>query len=529
MNPTCLARPTRLLALFVVAAAALCGLLIPVEAEAAKPRGNVCAAVKGKVSKRATATVTIVRRNGISCKRARRVVRRCFKRSAIKHWHLRRGLRLRAGKRGIRVRVRGKAKPACLTARKAPRQKRSNLGLPSSRVAGPYQDPLRLPPRSYATWDWVSPVTSWQASEIDVGTTVLNGKVLNKTGEVRSVWFEYGRTRDLGSSTERQPAKMEPTGEPVAFSEKIRRLKAKTRYYWRAMASIGPDGNAKTYAGAIGSFVTEPYRSLAGDNPCSQPQFGGKDGGVTQVTPSLAIVCSPMQYLVNDKKIVISVGYHGSLSCPVDYPHNLNAGSTTVRLPKIGYEVTFNKMVNYWRSNDSARFTTFPGYQKHYAGAEVGPLVGWHDWDIDQWGYLFKTSRTDVQLWIHCTDVWNAFSPEQLAPEQGTDVPTATKPPTPTGLTMTKVEGGWKAKWNAVAGVPDGIAGYQLAIIPTAKYSPETVVRLSDSGTEAFRSDAHIKAITDISKTNSLFAILWAISSEGNRSATPMVVPFTVS
>jgi hypothetical protein len=504
-------------------------LLLPATADAGKRAPSQCPPVQGKVSQRASTTVFVVGRSGVSCRKARQVIRRCFKRSAVKYWHRRGSLTLRSGKRSLRLKTRSKAKPPCLQPRrKARKVKGKNVKAPAPRAAGPFQQALMLPPGSYAQWDWVSPVLSSNSANIDVGTADVYGKVRNKSGEVRSVWFEYGITRDLGSSTQRKPVQMDSRGGPIEFKETLRHLKANTRYYWRALASIGPDDDVTIYKGAIGSFVTEPYRSVAVDNPCSQPQFGGNAGGVTQVTTSLVLVCTPMQYMVNDMKIPVSLGYSGQIDCPPEYPHNLNVGSYSITIPKIGLKVSFNNLVSYWRSNDWARFTTFPGYQKHYEGAEVGPLPGWHRWDIDMWGMFAKTTRTDMQMWIHCTDEWKAFTPEQLAPEQGTDKPSTAKPPTPTGLTMTKVDGGWKASWNPVSGVVDGIAGYQLAILPTDKYNPEMSVLLTDTGTEAFRSDAYMKAISDYAKSKQLYAILFAISSEGNRSAGAAIVPFTL-
>lgn len=516
--------------LSLVSALLLAVLLAPAFAEgAARPGKKACAPVEGRISQRSSAIVYVVDRRGISCRKARAVIRRCFRRSAIKGWHRRGNLTLRGGKRVLRLKTRKKAKPPCLQSRrKARRVKSKNVKSPNLRTAGPYQQALVMPPGAPSRWDWISPVGSSRATSIDVGTTDVYGVVRNKSGEVRSVWFEYGITRDLGSSTPRKPVTIDTSGGPVEFKETLRHLKANTRYYWRAMASIGPDDDVKVFAGAIGSFVTEPYRSVNADNPCSQPAFGGNNGGVTQVTTSLVLVCTPLQYMVNDMKIPVSLGYSGQINCPAEYPHNLNAGSYSITIPKIGLKVSFNNLVSYWRSNDWARFTTFPGYQKHYEGAEVGPLPGWHRWDIDMWGMFAKTTRTDMQMWIHCTDEWKAFTPEQLAPEQGTDKPSTAKPPTPTGLTMTKVDGGWKASWNPVSGVVDGIAGYQLAILPTDKYSPEMSVLLTDTGTEAFRSDAYMKAISDYAKSKQLYAILFAISSEGNRSAGAAIVPFTL-
>ena len=66
-----------------------------------------------------------------------------------------------------------------------------------------------------------------------------------------------------------------------------------------------------------------------------------------------------------------------------------------------------------------------------------------------------------------------------------------------------------------------------MVITATDKDLHLAKVQVTDQGTEAFRTDAYMKSMVDIYKTRKLYAVLWAISSEGNRSANPAVIPFT--
>src|SRR4029450_1645649 len=95
--------------------------------------------------------------------------------------------------------------------------------------------------------------TAWSIS-----TGSLSGFGRNLRGEMRAFWFEYGKTRDLGTATEKQ----NPTTsrDPIEFSARLDHLNAKTRYFYRAAASFdADDGTVKTAYGTVGSFVTKPY------------------------------------------------------------------------------------------------------------------------------------------------------------------------------------------------------------------------------------------------------------------------------
>lgn len=536
-------RPISLAAVAAVAAIGVGSTAGP----AAAASGRTCGTVAGETSAATWAHVAVEDVRGISCAGARKVVRQCLARDRVKGWtraaeHAAPGLR--DGRRRLTVDPIGGDLPTCVEHDRTGGRRTGvgadgpdddggrdgiRLGAVTYRTAGPNEGPVQMPPTARTKWTWTSPIASVKSGEIDVSSVRLHGAARTTDMNARSVWFQYGTTRDLGQSTERLPPKVLADDAPWPYSQEIRGLRAKTRYYWRAMASFGSDGDPKTLTGATGSFVTEGYRSMGGANPCQQLEFGTNAGGTTQVTEALAVVCSPKYEFVNDKQIVASVGYSGRLSCPREYPHNLNAGNYTVTIPKIDYDVSFDNLVNYWRSNDSARFTRFPGYQKNYEGAEQGPLLGWHEWNVDQWGYLFSTSRTHVQMWINCTDNWKAFSPEQLARGEGDDAPSRAAPGAPRDFRFAQAaDGDWNGSWAAPqGGVPGGLAGYQLSVDSMEDSSRMSAQVLTDTDLRGSLTAAHVKALAAIFGTKRLYAHVWAFSSEGVRSATSATIPIT--
>lgn len=498
------------------------------EASAAKRCGTVTGATSGAT----WARVEIVGVRGVSCGGARTVIRRCLRRARVAGWRRTTSTAaagLRRGRRRVRVRVLSDDKPTCLERGRraigAPAPVR--LGATSWREAGPYQGALPMPPTSRVAWTWTSPIASDRVVSIDVGTARLVGAARTSDDDVRSVWFEYGQSRDLAreAKTASQAPKVLAGDAPWTFAQDLKGLRAHTRYYWRAATTLD-DGTVagKVAYGAIGSFVTEPYRDASGGNPCAQTAFGGTFGGTTQVTEALALVCSPRMELVNRTYLPLSVGYSGRLTCPREYPHNLNAGNVEVTIPEINYTVKFNDLVSYWRSNGSARFTTFPGYQQHFAGAEVGPLVGWHEWNIDEWGSLGSVNSTLVQLWINCTDNFQAYTPGQLARGQGDDEPSTAAPAAPTGFRFAKADGGWRGSWDAVRGGVSRVAGYELLVDRLQDSSTLARVLVTDTDTSSFISDAYVKAMADIYRTKRLYVHVWAISGEGVRSTSSATI-----
>jgi hypothetical protein len=128
---------------------------------------------------------------------------------------------------------------------------------------GPYEFPLsylHVAGGRVLLYDWTTPVTTYSATiaSYAISTVAFKGFGHNPDGQMRSFWFEYGKTRDLGSATEKQNPATSP--DPIAFSAVLEHLNAKTRYFWRAAANIDqPDGTVKTVYGTVGTFVTKPY------------------------------------------------------------------------------------------------------------------------------------------------------------------------------------------------------------------------------------------------------------------------------
>jgi len=502
----------------------------PTAAAAAKQR---CPLVTGETDGGWT-SVRVARTKGVSCASARAVVERCIDHRTVKGWKAAADAeQLANGRRTIALRASGSDTPNCLHEGTTPRLGASvGLGVPPGpNTAGPWQSPLMMPPYSAKPYEWTTPVVSWMTLKIDVSSVTFVGRARTAGDQVRSVWFEYGKTRDLGQRTEAQNPKVVTIDVPSEFTQHVQDLKAKTRYFWRAVANVDkPGGGTELRYGAVGSFVTQPYRKVNSSNPCQGEDFGGNYGGVTEVTESLTIVCGPKETFRNNNITIIptSVGYNGRLTCPREYARDLNAGDkTSYTIPKIDYTVSLNKEVNYWRSNGSARFTTFPGYQKNYEGHKVGPLQGWSNYDIDQWNDGFAKTSTDVQFWINCTDNWDAVSVDALAAGEGDDNPVKTAPSVPRDFTWTRRGDGYDATWKApeaTAGAA-GIAGYQFNVFGVHDGSPAAVV-LSATDTDGRLTDAYLRELERIYRTRTLYAQVAAISREGVRGPFA-VVPFT--
>ena len=179
------------------------------------------------------------------------------------------------GRRRVIVRPLGGARPACL----APSAIRGRLlgAAPSGAVRprgefGPYERPNTFRGPSGAVHEWGSPVTTYRAS-IPAGaiTTVdLTGFARNVDGEMRSIWFEYGETRDLGAVTERTAPRIDESGAPITLTGHLSHLRAGTRWWWRTAANVEDDaGRVTTRHGTMGSFVTGPYLRIANPHrPC---------------------------------------------------------------------------------------------------------------------------------------------------------------------------------------------------------------------------------------------------------------------
>jgi hypothetical protein len=160
--------------------------------------------------------------------------------------------------------------------------------------------------------------------------------------------------------------------------------------------------------------------------------------------------------------------YHGRLTCPAEFPRNLNAGHWSIPIPKLGAALSINDEASYWRSNNSNRFSPIPSENKNSAGGEVGPVPGSSDWDVWQWADPLTPTSTDVELWINCTEKWgNVVSPDALGVGQGNDTPSTTAPSAPRNLTVAPAsDGGVDASWEPPSSASaTGVAGYYLSVI----------------------------------------------------------------
>jgi hypothetical protein len=424
-------------------------------------------------------TVEVVRVRRISCARARRIVRRCIANRTVKAWHtsrLRFTSTLRRGRQRIEVRVVSGRPQLCLSSRAAGMSAPGLSLAPLGDEFGPYEFPLaypRVPGGRILLYGWTTPVTSYSAKFTTwaISTVTLKGFGHNPDGQMRSFWFEYGKTRDLGSATEKQNPPT--TADPIEFSAVLEHLNAKTRYFWRSAANVDePDGTVKTVYGTLGSVVTKPYRKI--DNPkrpCSSAANDRAKNPWFEVTESRAIVCTNPRVQHFTKGACFPAcnnQYHGRLTCPKEFPRNLNAGKWSLTIPKLGATLSINDEVSYWRSNDSNRFSPNPFDNKNSPGGEVGPVPGWSDWDVWQWAYPFDSTSTDVEMWINCTEQWgNVVSPDALAAGQGNDTPSTAPPSEPLNLTVTKAaDGGLDASWQAPSSLSaTGLAGYYLSVI----------------------------------------------------------------
>lgn len=480
----------------------------------------------------------IVGIRGISCAAAERVVRACVD-GRVSGWRdssLAFTTSLTNGNKQVELRLVSGVEPRCLVGR-------TLLQARPQGFFGPYQFPMSFPSKWPApftvVYEWTSPVTTYSATitQDDISNVALDGFVRNSDGAVLSSWFEYGTTEDaLDQSTPRVRPAIGAGDAPVRITADVLHLKARTRYLWRAAANIRqPDGKTEIFYGTIGSFVTKPYPNLQGvANPCADLPSGER-----QVTERLTLECSQhFTFTNNDTKyspIPFSVGYHGRLTCPRSDPRNLNAGegSVTITIPEIHYPITLslNHTVSFWRSNDSNRFTTFFGNQKNYAGSQQGPLPGWHDWEVDQWGYPFTTTSTDAQFWINCTDNWTATSGDQLATGQGNDSPSDVAPSAPQNLKAVKAaDGGIDASWSPPSSVsPSGVGGYFLTFrgwkkgVP--KEIPETAsVLVTATGLSGHIFPGQMEVATKSSPPDYEFAVaVAAVSQEGSRGPAAVV------
>jgi hypothetical protein len=481
----------------------------------------------------------VVRAKGVGCSKARRVARKCISDNRVGKWRatpvrFTMAVKRRGGDR-VSFRVSSGPVPDCVH--------KKGLTTPRSRNAfGPFEEPnaypSKWPPPFDVRYQWSGPVNTYNAfiSDYSVGTVDIGGYAHNVAGEVSAVWFEYGTTRDLGTATQKQAPPVRADGGPVAFNVHLSHLKAKTRYYWRAVASVdGATGPTQTAYGALGSFVTNPYPKIADPGrPCeSRPAMPPKTAW--EITESLAIVCDgPYGFTKGACFPACSNGFKGSIGCNRDFPRNLNSGSWSITIPKIGYQLDVNNLVSYWRSNNSNRFWEFPGSNNNSSGGEVGPVPGWHDWYVMQWAYPFTDTSTNVDFWINCTEKWGGvIDASALAQGEGTDTPSMAAPGTPQNLSAQKsADGGIDATWKAPAGSqPWQMAGYYLSVTGWKPGEPKVftsnwITPVSATGLsghiDAARAAVIAKSIPSYMDT---YVAVAAISTEGT-VGVPATVPW---
>lgn len=481
--------------------------------------------------------VDVLRAKGVGCADARRVVTRCVTGKLDKGWAATSPdlvTLLTAGRRQIAFRVLAGPQPACL---KTAQPKGLGAGLQMARNSGefgPYEGPQVYPNKWPAptglTYEWGdSPVATWSASikTGSVSTVRIGAHVKNSGGKVRSVWFEWGRTKDTDRRTALQEPATRSNDEPVDVLDKVAHLKAGTRYYWQAVANVDTPSGVRRFEGALGSFVTSRYPKISDKaRPCdSSPASGLEQGQLFELTESLALACSPPQHFEKGACFpACSEFWSGRLQCNKDFPRNLNAGSWSFTIPKIDYLMSVDNLASYWRSNDSNRFLEgIPGKNSNSAGGEVGPTPGWHNWDVAQWAYPFTPTSTDARFWIACTEQWGTvIDGDSLADGEGPTVPSLAEPGKPTDLKVKAAGNGIDVDWKAPsAETPSGIAGYFMSlyawkpseakVLPKAITAPVTVVKSEGRISPEFLSfyKKYLPAGQD------MYVVVSAVSREG--------------
>jgi hypothetical protein len=501
-----------------------------------------CGGVVAGINVEAPATpsrVRVVRVHRISCAAARRVVRRCMGARRVKGWR-RIGFTNtlhNAGRRVVRVRIAFGPAPRCLMSRGFATPRRDG-------EFGPFEYPRSYSPRSAPlVYDWTTPVTTYNAkfSPWSISTVSLTGFGRNLRGEMRAFWFEYGKTRDLGTTTDKQNPST--SRDPIEFSARLDHLNAKTRYFWRAAASFDDDGAVKTAYGTVGSFVTKPYPKLENRaRPCNSSAKASATINWFEVTESLAIVCTapPLQTFTKGACFPACYNtFHGRLECPKVFPRNLNAGTWNLPIPKIGFSIAVNNLVSYWRSNNSNRFLPGGGplnYNQNSDGAQLGPIPGWSKWDVMQWAYPATPTKTQAEFWINCTEQWGkVIAPEALAQGEGSDTPSTEPPSQPLNLTVSSAaDGGLDVGWQAPSSPSaTGLAGYYVSLIPWEpgkprdfpnQLTPVTTTSPTDQGTDHI-PPAMISAMQGVTPAGwELTVVVGAVSREGSIS-TPAIAP----
>lgn len=489
----------------------------------------------------------VLRSRGVPCATARRVVQQCIAGELGRGWAAtspEAAILLVKGRTRVAFHTFAGRVPTCVTSaqRRVEGVEASELNLQkvlTAGVFGPYEEPNsypdKLPPPFRIVYEWDSPVTTNSASipAGSVSTVDLGAYVRNSDGTARSVWFEWGQTRDLGSNTEKQAPPTRPDDQPVRMETRLSHLRAGTRYWWRAAANFDTPSGVETRYGVMGTFVTNPYPKIADPSrPCqSQPS---QLASLFELTESLAIACATRTYSNSACFPACANFYNGKLTCDRAFPRNLNAGRWSFNIPEIGIPVSVDDLVSYWRSNDSNRFLTVPGKNKNSGGGDVGPVPGWHEWDVAQWAYPFTSTSTNVEFWIHCTEKWGGvIDGSALAAGDGKDRPSLTAPGTPQQLVATAAaDGGVDVRWQPPAAAsPTGVAGYYVTVTGWRRdearvFAPNNITPVVTTTTTGRISPGQLALLRRTMPAGyDLYVAVGAISREGSVS-TPATLPW---
>lgn len=255
------------------------------------------------------------------------------------------------------------------------------------------------------------------------------------------------------------------------------------------------------------------------------------------MTESLAIVWNvptPIRFTKSGCFPACSDFYHGTISCGKDFPRNLNAGTWSIPIPKVGISLSINKLVSYWRSNDSNLFITWlPDKNRNSPGGQVGPIPGFSDWDVSQWAYPLTSTSTDAEFWINCTEQWgDVINADALAAGEGSDTPSTTAPSEPRNLRVSKAaDGGIDGTWEAPAsGSPSGVAGYFFSLIAWKPGEPRVfdnswITPITATEPAGHILPAHIALMKKAAPTNyELTVVVGAVSREGS-IGVPAIAP----
>lgn len=219
----------------------------------------------------------VLRTAGVTCAKARRVVRRCIDGSLGRRWAASSpdaATLLVKGRTRVAFHTVAGAVPDCVAQTRPIRG--LGLGAPVPDLAkvvaagtfgpfeGPNSYPDRLPPPFKIVYEWDSPVTTNAATIPDgsVSTVDLAALVRNVGGETNAAWFEWGATEDMGTLTEKQVVPLQADGSPARIAVRLSHLRAGTRFWWRAAASFKTPSGTQTRYGVTGSFVTNPYPKI---------------------------------------------------------------------------------------------------------------------------------------------------------------------------------------------------------------------------------------------------------------------------